>query len=58
MLLTSEKNKIKKELEKVIYSKEKFKNFPKELIEIILSYVSSFKLKKFKNFEGIYYIDD
>ena len=57
MLLTSEKNKIKKELEKVIYSKEKFKNFPKELIEIILSYVSSFKLK-FKNFEGIYYIDD
>lgn len=58
MLLTSKKNKIKKELEKVIYSKEKFKNFPKELIEIILSYVSSFKLKKFKNFEGIYYIND
>ena len=38
--------------------KNKIKNFPKEIITIIIDYVSSFKLKEFKNFEGIYYIED
>lgn len=56
MIIESDIKKIRLELTNIFL--KKYKNFPKELIEIILSYVSSFKLKKFKNFEGIYYIDD
>lgn len=56
MMIESDMKKIRLELTNIFL--KKYKNFPQEIINIIINYISDFKLKQFKDFEGIYYIDN